>query len=867
MRVIFDSLPDAAIVLEADHPNYTIRYVNNRHLLFTDKTREAIIGKSVFEVFPENKNTPESIDRDVLIESYLRVIDSGKPDRLPMIRYDLMNSEGNFEPRYWEPVHSPLLDDSGKVTHILQTVNDVTEQVIAEKDSEEALHEYDTLLQQTENLADMGSWSYDLETKKVVWSEGVYRICGVDPDYFDLNFETAISVIHPDDRDKATEAMKRVIQQGGEYKVQKRFIRSDGSIRHVMSRGNILKGDTGKPEKLVGVFHDVTEAEKVKAELKRSKRFYETLVKSVDGIVWEADADTFEFKYISPQLERILGYSADEWCSVPGFWESKIAEEDRIKAIEFCKKETQAGRDHTFEYRMFNADGEIVWIRDKVSVVVLESGKRLLRGLMLDITDQKKQEEKLQKSEARLKGIIESPTNYLIRIDIEGYYTFFNQKYMQDFGWVHGVDDLTGVHYKKSVMPYHREVIESVGQNAVKNPNKVFQVELDKMTRSGGVKTTLWSMHCITDGDNNPTEIQCMGIDITERKRAMELLELNERKYKSMVQDGSDIIAILDDLGNYNYVSPSVDRVLGYKPSELIEQNCMSYIHPDDQDRFVEIIQKLPGKKRFTIDPYRFKAADGRWLWLETSVTNLMDDPAVHGVIANSRDITRQVEREEQVRSSLDEKKVLLAEIHHRVKNNLAVVSSMMQLQAYEETDIEMERKLYDSMSRIKTMATIHELLYKSQSFSKLNFPEMVEQLIHSIDETFSRDTEVDIQIDTPAVELNINQAIPCSLIINEIITNIYKHAFEGRQRGQIQTSITVDGDLLTLLIEDDGVGFKPKIEPEKSSSLGMQLIRVLSQQLGGTFSFDSTGSGVTFKLMFERSEITGISTQGVTDT
>ncbi|MCC5915271.1 MAG: PAS domain-containing protein [Balneolaceae bacterium] len=136
-----------------------------------------------------------------------------------MIRYDLMNSDGAFEPRYWEPVHSPLLDDSGKVTHILQTVNDVTDQVIAEKDSKEALHEYDALLQQTENLADMGSWSFDLETKKVVWSEGVYRICGVDPGHFDLNFETAISVIHPDDREKAIETMKRVVQQGGEYKV------------------------------------------------------------------------------------------------------------------------------------------------------------------------------------------------------------------------------------------------------------------------------------------------------------------------------------------------------------------------------------------------------------------------------------------------------------------------------------------------------------------------------------------------------------------------------------------------------------------------------------------------------------------------
>ncbi|MCC5915270.1 MAG: PAS domain S-box protein [Balneolaceae bacterium] len=633
-----------------------------------------------------------------------------------------------------------------------------------------------------------------------------------------------------------------------------------------MSRGTILKGDTGKPEKIVGVFHDITEAENVKSELKRSKSFYETLVSSVDGIVWEADADTFEFKYISPQVERILGYSADEWCSVPDFWESKIIKEDRKEAIEFCQKETQAGKDHVFEYRMFNADGEIVWVRDKVTVLDLEDGTRLLRGLILDITDQKNQEEKLQKSEARLKGIVESPTNYLIRIDIDCHYTFYNQNYFREFGWTYGVDDLTGIHYGESVMPYHRELIESVGRNAVNSPNKVFQVELDKRGRSGAIKTTLWSMHCIADSDNNPSEIQCVGIDITDRQRAMELLELNERKYKSMVQDGSDIIGILDDLGNYNYVCPSVERVLGYKPSDLVGENCMQYIHPDDQDRFIEILKDLPEKKRFTIDPYRFKAADGSWFWLETSVTNLMDDPAFRGVIANSRDITQQVEREEQIRSSLDEKKELLAEKHHRVKNNLAVVSSMMQLQAYEETDFEMERKLYDSMSRIKTMATIHELLYKSQSFSKLNFPEMVEQLIHSIDETFSRDTEVDIQIDTPSVELNINQAIPCSLIINEIVTNIYKHAFEGREKGRIQTCITIDGDFLTLLIEDDGVGFKPKVEPEKGSSLGMQLIRVLSQQLGGTFSFDSTASGVTFKLIFERSEITGISTQGVTD-
>ncbi|MDR9418049.1 sensor histidine kinase [Gracilimonas sp.] len=217
---------------------------------------------------------------------------------------------------------------------------------------------------------------------------------------------------------------------------------------------------------------------------------------------------------------------------------------------------------------------------------------------------------------------------------------------------------------------------------------------------------------------------------------------------------------------------------------------------------------------------------------------------------------------QKELENSLTEKETLLAEIHHRVKNNLAVISGLLQLQAFKETDKEFQKKLLDSTLRIKSMAGIHEQLYKAHSFSNISFDEGLINLTQTIIETLGNGDRIHTEFDLDPVELNINQAVPCSLIVNEVVTNSLKHAFENREKGEIAITLKYSSDNVLLRLLDDGSGFDDSTPAEGKTSLGMELIDTLAQQLGADYKYGSrgNGTGTMFELKFTLSNSPGSS-------
>lgn len=179
----------------------------------------------------------------------------------------------------------------------------------------------------------------------------------------------------------------------------------------------------------------------------------------------------------------------------------------------------------------------------------------------------------------------------------------------------------------------------------------------------------------------------------------------------------------------------------------------------------------------------------------------------------------------------------------------------MMQLQAFDSENEELKAKLYDGVVRIKTMATVHELLYQSNSFSQLEFSETLTKLAKNISETLQTGTQISLDINCQPITLNINQAIPASLIVNEVLTNAYKHAFRDTKAGKIDFELTEKGEYIEIVIKDDGAGFRDE-DILNSGSLGMHLIDVLSEQLGGENNYKNADKGTVFTLRFERQEI-----------
>ncbi len=186
----------------------------------------------------------------------------------------------------------------------------------------------------------------------------------------------------------------------------------------------------------------------------------------------------------------------------------------------------------------------------------------------------------------------------------------------------------------------------------------------------------------------------------------------------------------------------------------------------------------------------------------------------------------------DELENSLIEKETLLAEIHHRVKNNLAVISGMLQIQAFKEDNEELQKKLVDSTLRIKSMANIHEQLYRSHSFSNMAFDEGLESLVETILATIDNGTDIKPEFALDPIKLNINQAVPCCLIVNEVVTNCVKHAFEDQQTGNIFIKLKKSNNTLSISISDNGKGLPPIGDRKDRESLGFELIDTLCQQL-----------------------------------
>jgi len=210
----------------------------------------------------------------------------------------------------------------------------------------------------------------------------------------------------------------------------------------------------------------------------------------------------------------------------------------------------------------------------------------------------------------------------------------------------------------------------------------------------------------------------------------------------------------------------------------------------------------------------------------------------------------------ELVKASLREKEALLREIHHRVKNNLQVISSLLSLQAGRVKDKQALEMFRDSQSRVKSLAMIHEKLYRSTDLARINFADYIEGLIVDLYHLYAINPEViTTKIDVHDVSLDIGTAVPCGLIICELLSNSLKHAFPGGRKGEVRVDLrSADGNKLALVVADDGVGLPKGLDFRKTESLGLQLVCTLADQLGGAIELGSSG-GSEFKVVFPASK------------
>jgi two-component sensor histidine kinase len=215
------------------------------------------------------------------------------------------------------------------------------------------------------------------------------------------------------------------------------------------------------------------------------------------------------------------------------------------------------------------------------------------------------------------------------------------------------------------------------------------------------------------------------------------------------------------------------------------------------------------------------------------------------------QDITSRVQAEDALKASLAEKEVLLKEIHHRVKNNLQIISSLLSLQAGYSQDPHLQAMFEDSQHRIQSMALIHEHLYQASNISRIDFGSYVQSLVTQLLESYRHlCPQVALSTEMAEVHLEIDQAIPCGLLVNELVTNSLKHAFPHGRSGDIHIALRADAGQVTLVVQDTGVGLPEGVDLRAAESLGLQLVGALTDQLGGTMTLERQG-GTSFRLTF----------------
>ncbi len=342
-------------------------------------------------------------------------------------------------------------------------------------------------------------------------------------------------------------------------------------------------------------------------------------------------------------------------------------------------------------------------------------------------------------------------------------------------------------------------------------------------------------------------------------ERERKLARMVDERTKALRESESHRQAILQVMPLILYTAKTPDEfgatwitentmgVTGFPPNRFLEEKGFwtSRVHPDDVKRVNANLEMLRNGSAGDIE-YRWRCADGTYHWFLDHTVTL--ERRSDGCVEYSGvwfDITDKIDAEEQLRKSLSEKEALLREVHHRVKNNLTIITSLLNLQASSLEDRTHRDVLREAEGRVRSMATLHEHLYKSDNLGAVDLKSYISALVRTLSRTYSK-PGVDIVTNVEGVALDIAHAIPCGLIVNELVTNCMKYAFPDNRGGKVQVSLQQPSpNKFSLEVRDDGVGFTVPTNLESSPTLGLKLVGILSHQLEGSVEFTS-GTGTS---------------------
>ena len=610
-------------------------------------------------------------------------------------------------------------------------------------------------------------------------------------------------------------------------------------------------------DKVKELEQEIAERKKAEEALKLSEEKYRDLFENANDAICIVDAD-LKFKDINTKTLEITGYSKEEILNMGIF--DIIPPEQALRSNEEFKKLRKKGHYEKFIGKMVTKSGNMIDVEVNSSAII-EDGKILgSRDIIRDITDRKRAEDALRESEGRLKR-----AHRAARLGNWEWDFITNELYWAEENYlIHGIDpQKVKPSYEAFIQVVdpaeHKFVIKAVADAL--SGKRSFDIDYTVIRPDNGEKRVInFKADVIVDSAGKAVKMIGTVQDITERKRAEAAIRESEERLHQAVRVSQLGFFDHDHRADSIYWSPEQRHIYGLGHEEPVTLSAfLKYVYPEDRERIAKAVRRAhdpAGDGSFDVE-HRIIDRNGSIHWLSTrsrthfeGEENSRRPVRTVGAVA---DITERKIAEEKIEESLKEKEILLREIHHRVKNNMQIISSLLGLASGSIKDKKYVDMFRESQNRINSMSLIHEKLYRSRDLEKIDLKEYIRDLGNAIFQSCGvKKGTIGLNINIENVQLGIDHSIPLGLIINELITNSLKYAFPGDRNGEIKISLhLIDEKTFELIVSDNGVGIPYNVDFRKTESLGLRLVTLLVEnQLKGKIDLDRS-KGTEFNIRF----------------
>ncbi len=785
---------------------------------------EECLGKTVFDLFPEAHAARFHADN-------MEVIGTGSP-KLDIIE-EYPGAEG--ETRWAHTSKYPLKDKDETIEGVMVLAIDITERVRAETGLRDSENRQRSFLDATSDLAFIKDENLRYLMVNQAYIEFLGRpehdILGRTDDEL-MTSDAAVGCRQTDER--ALRDDRLIIS----YEVV------DGRTYETRKFPVMLGGKRG----VGGFVRDITEARRDDDALRESEHKYRRLFELESDAIFLIDNRTGGLLEANEAACRLYGYSGEEFVSLHNY--DLSAEPDQTRRATNDGLVVVPIRYHR------KKNGEVFPV--EITATHYEwQGRPVHIAAIRDITFRVETEKQLRESELRYRQIFKHAPAGIYEIDfITGRFVRVNSLICEYTGYTEEelltmstIDILT-----EESRRHFLERLEKIdrGESVPMNP------EFCIRNKDGSTRWVQLNVEFIRR-DGRVTGATVVAHDISERKKAEDALRESEERYALIANNVADTITIMDLDLNVIYASPSIERLRGFTVEEVMIQTIDQILTPESIEVAANVLrEELERESDPVVDRGRTRSLElqeyhknGSVIWIGNSLSFIRDeDGRPYRILIVSRDITERKRAERALEDALAGNRTLLHELRHRVKNSIAMIASMVGLEAGRASARETREVLDDMRNRILSLSHMYDMIHSTGESTTVRLDSYLLRIVRSLSETLAYDRErIAISARCEDFVIETQRAALFGLIVNELVTNAVKHAFPGGRKGSVRIELAAEDGAIRLVVADDGAGLGESFDIEKSEGLGMKLVRLLARQMKAELSVDRSG-GTRFSVL-----------------